>query len=167
MIKSFKKFLVYHPLSLEKTGLIVKLLPSLIVEKQDVMKWIRKINAKDIRIEFSQPLLFDYFILHEIGYKKELDLLLKKTNKCFFDNNEFTKMKKCIFDSIPKSEENIEELKGNFSKGIYLYYLFCNEYSRGNTTAGNPYADKAIELIPAKIMIYIVNRKKSEYEKEN
>lgn len=25
MIKSFKKFFVYHPLSLEKTGLIVKI----------------------------------------------------------------------------------------------------------------------------------------------
>ena len=102
-----------------------------------------------------------------MGCKKELDLLLKKTNKSFLDNNEFIKMKKYIFEPVKEKNKNIEEFKGKYYKGIYYYYSFCSEYNRGNISTGNIYADKAAELIPEKILINIINRKKREYEKEN
>lgn len=167
LISNFKIFFKFHPLSLHKTDLIIKMIPALIAEGHSVMKWIRKVNGKDVNTQFSEALLFAYFVLSEKSYTDELNLLKKKTDTCFVNDKKFNKVKNCIFNIERIHGDEIEALIGKYSKGIAYYYASCEAYNLGDMEVGNKYANKAKLLVPEKIMFDLVNERISKYEETN
>lgn len=167
LITNFTKFFKFHPLSPHKTDLIVKMIPSLVAEKRPIINWVRKINGKDIDVQFPDALLFSYFVLQEKGYINELNLLKNKTDKCFSDDSEFHKIKNCIFHSELINVDEIDALNGTYSKGIAYFYTALNSYMLGNIEFGNIYAEKAVSLIPEKTMSDLVFGIRSSHEEAN
>ena len=160
LIKAFKRYFMFHPLSVYNSDLTVKMIPSLMAENKNILKWVKRITGKDLHPTILGQLLFSYFVLQENNYAEELKILQHRTSDCFADDKQFVKIKNYIFGSQIVSNEEIDLINGKYEKAIVYYYLACNAYARGEIELGDKSFETALLLVPEKAMSDLLSKRR-------
>jgi len=159
LLKDYKDYLKHHPLFPDSTNLIVAILPIFAAEKESPLKWIKKINSKDLNDRYLNMVLYDYFILLENGLTDEIEFFKKKTVKKYAENKTFNLFYNMYFCGELPTTEVIETLDENTLKGIAYYYNFVSALKTGDNEKAILMKKYAMEFGPRDIMQQLIDER--------